>query len=312
MFTALLQWDILKRIVLNTLFVSIPEEFYLVMFTLILMGEFNYWKERECKKLFDRWDYIRVFVPVIIGAVISNILRYTGSSIIVICSISMISMFITIVLTGDIWMDANSLKWMWRAFSFLLLGIFTLIAMESIYVPVFLYVTGKTLAEINRNILLNIVLSMPMKLLQLIILFIAFTWKRNLLKISIARLMFENNTMAALSLVSLSSNILFFIVMLKAVLCGKSLFNFAQDFKVLILLLNCIVPIINILTFLLCTYYVKYKETDKQNSAAEKLGKIVEDISVYKDSGKYENIQWKLNEIQKNVESAYKDLCSPK
>jgi len=80
MYDTLFQYTGVQKILLNTFFVSFPEELFLIMFTLILVGEFEYWKEDECKRLINRFDYVRVFVPTIVAALISNTLRYYGLS----------------------------------------------------------------------------------------------------------------------------------------------------------------------------------------------------------------------------------------
>lgn len=69
-----LQIETIHKIVMNTLLISIPEEVYFVLFTYILMGEFDQWEDEDCPRLFQPWNYPRVFIPAVAAAVISNIL----------------------------------------------------------------------------------------------------------------------------------------------------------------------------------------------------------------------------------------------
>lgn len=295
MFQALFQWDTAQKILLNTVFVSIPEELYIVMFTLILMGEFDYWKDEHCTKLFDRWDYVRVFVPVIGSALISNILRYTGADDGIITLGTLLSIFVLMLVTGDLWGDAKVFKWIGKAFIYLLLATISVAVFELMYMPFIIYGMGTTLKEINNNIFNNFLIIIPARICMYSILALFFARKRTLLKANIFKVIFENKTLTILSLFILISNFAFMMLMYKTIVYEKILVDLSFELRIIEILTVCSVPTLNIILFLLGVYYIKNKETEKQKNIAEIISNLSNEVKLYTNSEEYDNIKWKLN-----------------
>ena len=228
MIDVLFNENIVGKILINTIIVSIPEELYAVMFTLIMVGEFEYWKEPECKRLINRFDYVRVFLPTIAGALLSNILINTGINFGFFRFLSPIVTFIIIVLTNDIFGDASAIKWMIKAFIFFLMGFLSIGISELSYIPLILYGTDMTMSEFKNNFLLYFLLSLPARFLQYSLLLHLISRKRTFLKGRLIKNLFSNSLVAVIFSLLVFSNIEFLQIMCKAIIFDKALISMSH------------------------------------------------------------------------------------
>lgn len=308
MIESLLQWGIFQKIIFNTLLVSIPEELYLVMFTLILVGEFEYWKEDECKKLINRWDYGRILIPTLTSALLSNILRYTGVNYDIASLITILTVFVIIVLTNDIFGDASAMKWTGKAFAFLMIACITVGVSEFIYVPFVVYGTGKPIQEINKDIWLNFVVSLPSRIIQYSILLYFVSRKRTLLKGKIIMHIVSNPVVLVITSAITLFDLLFYIVAYNLIVYEQVLINISHIMQIIIIIGITLFPILNISGLVWAVYYVKNKEMNDKKTASEKLENMLKDIKLYTNNENYDNIKWKLNEIGMGIEEIATNL----
>lgn len=302
MFDTLFQHDIFHMILMNTLLVSIPEELFLVMFTLISVGEFEYWKEPECKRLINRFDYVRVFLPTIVTALLSNILRYIGLDSGFYQFIPPIVLYIIIVLTNDIFGDASVLKWMAKAFIFFIIGFLIIGLSEFAYVPFVLYGASLTISEINNNFPLYFMLSLPARLLQYSLLLYFVSRKRTLLKGNLLKPILSTPILSVIFSLVVLFDILFLEMMVKAIVFDEMLVTTLSASLIFILIGIVLFPIINISGLLWGFYLLKDKDTCEKKIATEKLHTLLNKIQSYTCDGNYDNIRWKLNELGMGIE----------
>jgi len=308
MFDTLLNWDALHIILMKTLLVSIPEEFYWVMFTLILVGEFEYWKEPECKRLINKFDYVRVFLPTIVVALLTNILRYMGLNYGFYPYIHYIVLYIIIILTNDIFGDASTFKWMAKAFIFMMLGNLTIGFSELIYIPLVLFGTDITIVEFTNNFYHYFILSIPARLLQYSVLLYFVSRKRTLLKGRLLKPILSNPILTLIFCIIVFFNVLFLQVMVKAIIFDNVLISLSHISQIVIIIGVVMFPILNVSGFVWSSYYMKNKETIDKKIATEKLNILLEKIEIYTSGGKYDNIGWKLNEIGMGIEEVSDSL----
>ncbi|MHB8065033.1 MAG: hypothetical protein ACYDG2_20845 [Ruminiclostridium sp.] len=308
MFDTLLQYNALQKILLNTIFISIPEEFYLVMFTLILVGEFEYWKEDECKRLINKFDYVRVFLPTIAAALLSEILRYMGLKSGIFQMLFPILLYILIVFTNDIFGDASALKWMAKAFIFYLIGFLSIGLSEFVYMPFVLYSTGLSMIDISSNFLLYFILSLPSRFLQFSILLYFVCKKRTLLKGRLLKPVLSNPILSVILSVLVVFNVLFLWMMYKSIVYDKVLISISHFSQILIVFSVVLFPILNISGILWGFYYMKDKEINDKKIATDKLYNLLNKIELYANTENYDNIKWKLNELGIGIEEVADSL----
>ena len=308
MFEVLFQNNLVVKIIINTLFVSIPEELYLVMFTLIMVGEFEYWKESECKRLINRFDYVRVFLPTVAGALLSNILINTGLNSGIFQFLTPLLMYVIIVFTNDIFGDASAIKWMVKAFIFYMIGFLSVGIFELLYIPLVLYGTGKTLFQLNNSFLPYFLLSLPSRFLQYSLLLYLISRKRTLLKGRLVKNLLSSPLLIIIFFLLLLTNISFLWIVYKVIVFDKVLISIPSLSQVFIVMSIVIFPMLNISGFLWSSYFLKNKEVKDKKVASEKLNKLLKDIESYTNNSKYDNIRWKLNEIGVGIEDVAKNL----
>lgn len=308
MFYHLLNWNIVQKVLLNTLLVSIPEELFLVMFTLILVGEFEYWKEPECKKLINKFDYIRIFVPTVIIAFILNITKYIGLKSNYISLVIFILLYIIMIITNDIFGDASAIKWMLKAFVCLTVGFLIIGISEFIYMPFLLYSTGLSIKDINQSIFLNFLLSLPSRFIQYSLLFHLIIKRRTLLKGNIFKHIFTSSVISIITILLIVFNLLFLWVMNEIIAFQKLLFTFPYAMRLILIIIVMIFPLLNILAYLWCSYFLKNRETEQKKISSDKLYKLLENLKLYTNNENYDNIRWKLNQIGMDIQEIAESL----
>lgn len=308
MIDVLLNENIVGKILINTIFVSIPEELYLVMFTLIMVGEFEYWKESECKRLINRFDYVRVFLPTVTGALLSNILINTGLNSSFFHFLTPILMYLLIVFTNDIFGDASAIKWMVKAFIFYIIGFLSIGIIEFIYVPFILSGTGWEMSDIRNNLLIYFMTSIPARLIQFTLLSYLISRKRTLLKGHLIKSILTNPVLTVILSLLVLANILFLQMFGSAIILDKLLISISGFSQMLIITGVVTFPILNISGFLWCFYLLKNNEIKDKKLASEKLNKLLKGIELYTDNSNFDNIRWKLNEIGVGIEDVAENL----
>lgn len=304
----LMHWDIIQKILLNTILVSFPEELYILMFTLILVGEFDYWMEDECKKLINTWDYSRILIPTITVSLLSNIMRYTGWDFAMGSFIPVIVFYILIVLTNDVLKEASALKWMSKTLVFFVIALITLGISELIYAPLIIYGTGKSIEEINSNILSNFLISLPSRVIQYTILLYLILKKRTLLKGNIFAYIFESKFLSSLTALITIFNLFFLYCSYKFIIYDKILTNIQPASQLFIIIGIILLPLFNISIFLWGLYHIKNNDILERKNICQRLENLSNDIKIYINDGNYDNIKWKLNEIDMVIDEVTKNL----
>lgn len=308
MFSNLFTYDASIKIFLDTLLISIPEVFFWVIFTLILVGEFEYWREPECKRLINKFDYVRVFLPTVVVALIINITEHIGLSSYLVQLISITSFYILVVFTNDVFDDASALKWMSRAFVFMILGYFVTQILNILFVSLVTHVSNITIEQVNRDFLLSFAISLPIRVIQYILLLYFVIRKRTLLKGRWLKHILSYPLLSVLFLIVVTFNILFLKIIYETV-TNYYILEVMSNNSILILLIVVILsPIINILGFLIGCYYMKNKEIKEKSSEVEKLNNLSQNIRLYINNGNYDNILWKLNGVSIEVENIAKSI----
>lgn len=301
MFDIFIQQSILQKIIINTLLVSIPEELYMVMFTLIMVGEFEYWKEPECKRLINRFDYVRVFLPTIVGALISNIIINVGLNYGVYHFITPLVIYIFIVLTNDVLGDASAVKWMFKALIFFMIAYLSIGIFEIAYIPLILYGTGMTMSNISDNLLIYFIISLPTRVFQFSLLSFIISRKRTQMKGLLIRNILSQPTLAVILFLLIFFNIIFLQIMCKAIIFDKVLIEISRISQALIIACTVMFPMLNISAFLLGYYMIQNKETKDRKSASKELQNLIIKMNEYNNCGKFDNIKWKLNEFGEDI-----------
>ncbi len=308
MLDTIFTYEAMQEILFKTFFVSVPEELFLVMVTLILVGEFEYWKEPECRRLINKFDYIRVFLPAILTALLSQIMRYMDFNYGIFQFLPFIVMYILIVFTNDIFGDASALRWMGKAFMFYWLGFLFIGLTEFIYISFLLYGANQTVEEISSSLPLYFIVSIPARLMQYSLLLYLISRKRTLLKGRLLKPVLSNPILTVIFSISVVINILFLQVMVQAITYEKVLMSYSYISKICIILGVVLYPMINISGLLWGFYLLKNKDIHDKKITADKLQMLLDKLETYTNDEKFDNTRWMLNEIGMGIEEIVNSL----
>lgn len=158
--------------ILNTIFVSIPEEIIWLVLTLILLKRYDLLDRYRLKKNI-KW----LAIPVIPMAVMVNIFRYVIIIPRVLATFGTLIMFycliIYMVIKTDITKELSKIK----IVLCLLLSTCFIFVTDSTIAPFLMYYLNVPITDINNNIILNILVSFVPRLIQIAILFYILTKK---------------------------------------------------------------------------------------------------------------------------------------
>lgn len=309
MFETIFSIDIIQKILANTLFVSIPEEIYWVMFILILMGEFEYWREPECKKIFHKYDISRILIPAIIVALTSNIMRYLNVNSIIMTIVSITTLYILIILTSNIFKDASALKWMSKSFIFLILGYITIGISEMLYFPFIQLGLNISINEINNNLFINFLLSLPAKFFQFVVILFFIVKKHSLLKINVIRLIHMNPILLTLTAIIVIINLLFLWIMNSLIITNNILVELSLTLQLSIIVGSILFPLLNILVTFCLILYFRSKEINNNKNIQENLSDMLTLINKSTTENNKNSIAWKLKEFNLCVDEIIKKLA---
>lgn len=308
MFETLFQMDIIVNIILHTLFVSIPEEFFWVVFVYLLVGEFDYLKYNSTIKFIQSWDYPRVIYPVIITALLSNIVRFSGIDSEFASLVTILSVFVLIVLFGDIGNNAAALKWIGKIFIFVLLTLLLIFVLEFSYMPFILYGTGMTIKQLYNSIVLTILISIPERIVEYSILIFLISNINMINKFNIFKVIFKNKILSLITISLLIIDALYIVFTVKFIVFEQILKNIDLVLRVSIIVFICIFPIFFIFIYLCSIYYLKKMEIKKQIDLSISIQNIIEDIKLNTNTEQKDTILWKLNSYSNSLESINKKL----
>lgn len=302
------QIETVYKIIVNTFLVSIPEEIYFVLFTYIMLGEFDRWADEDCPRLFEFEDYPRIFVPAAVAAFISNILLYTVAKGSIVSPVTILALFAGIVAVGDIFNRPGAVKWMGKVLAYLLVAFMFLAFCEFLYIPMFLSVMGMTVAELNDHTLFKFLISLPERVMECALLAYLIARKRSLLKARIIKMVFESKLLTALTLGTLLTNVGFFVFMTRVVVHEKTLAAFPTDLRVAAILVICLFPLVNLAALLGCTYFVYNRGAGQKKEVAGNVREIITQVETLSENGNQAKVIWKLMGLYTNLERVAQDL----
>lgn len=253
----------LTNALLNLILVSIPEELFLTSMTLILLKRFDMLDIRMWK-----YNLKWIMLPVLLMGLDVNITRYILDIPRVITSLSSLLIFF-ISFTYMIWKNSYELRRkdfrkiiISISLSFIIFGV-----LESITVPIVLFLTNKTLEFFNSNIMWNFMLSLPSRVFSFSLVIYLIIKYNSVVKIKVFDVISKNNFLLW-SIVSFSilSNILA-VYGIKLIGIDRILDNKVSMFgHIFISMSILVIPTIVLFWILLLINYIIVKEKQIQQT----------------------------------------------
>jgi len=247
--------------ILNGVLLTIPENLFLISFTLILSKRFDMLDIRMWKENL-KW----IMIPTIIMAIILNSTRYILNYPKVISSLTSLLIFYIILI---VIMRKRSFNYTRKDFirnslsflmSFIILGL-----IENLYYPIILFLIKTSIIDVNKNIIYNFILVIPARVLEISVIYYMIVKRNNDIKFDIFNTIIKSKFLT-ISLITLSIALnAFTVYVIKLIgfdniLVSKPLWE--QTIASIIVL---ILPIISILwIFLMVNYIIKAEKRIQQ------------------------------------------------
>jgi hypothetical protein len=250
----------LMTALLNMILVSIPEEMFLVAMTLIFLKRFDLLDIRMWKQ-----NLVGIMIPVLPVAILINVFRYIW---IIPKPVATILNLIVFYILMVYFLKKSSFEFTKRDYRKLLIGFslsFMILGLlEGLTVPVLLFLLNKSLYFLQENVLWNIILSIPSRVIELLIVIFLAIKNNNVVKVKIFETISKNNfLLTSIIFFAISSNI-FAVYILKLIAINRILEDkislLGQMFIIICVLLF---PVIIIFWILLLINYLLVKEKQK-------------------------------------------------
>lgn len=211
-------WIIIKKIFINTLLVSFPEELFFLLFTLICSKIIDPAEIFNNKKslLQNKHLIFTLAIPALFISLVSNILRYTKSPLADISYITIFLIYISILVCSKILKPCALKKSLIMLTLFFVLSVMIAFLTEVSYVTFLLRALNLTTQKLNNNLWMNFTFSIPARVMQYtIIYFIVAGSIKSTSLINILKSLKNDTVIIGLVIISLIYNIFFIFIMLK-------------------------------------------------------------------------------------------------
>jgi len=297
-------WSKALHVLLNIILVSIPEEIFLVVFTLILLNQFDYLQSKvDGENRLKKIDIYRISLIVVTVAVITNILRFyffVDASMIFI--ISIIMLFLLILITYKLYFLFKDIL---KVLLFTVISCIVILVVESLYIPIILLLLNKTIEEINNSILLNFMVTIPGRVLEIIIIAYIITKKASFFNNRIFRTILESKKLLLTSIIYLIFNISMLLIILELVFFDRTIAAENIFMQMLATVLGLVVPVLNIFIYFSIIYHNKSKELNRTYEISSNVNMVLSDIRRLTKVKQYDKILPLIIELEENISNVH-------
>ena len=247
---------------LNFILVSVPEETFIVTITLIFIKLYDLLDIRMWRHCL-RW----ILVPVIPVSIIINIFRYIiiiprpWMSLISMISMIILILYIVIKNSYDVSKKLILKTTIYTILSFIIVGL-----IELFYYPLSLSLLHKEMSFFDSNILYNIIISLPARVIEICIVAFVIIKKNDKIEVSLFNTIVKNKFFTNSFLTMIISIVLFIIYIAKLIIIDNIMLNIKIIDQLILTSIIISVPIILITWFLVFINYLLSKEKQIQQT----------------------------------------------
>ena len=284
-------------LIISIIIVSIPEELFLVLFSLILLKRYDL---IELKK--D--NIFKISIPVVITAVASNILRYylpsTKDYIIIIGIIIIVASIIIIY-------GLSRPKEIIKVIICTLLSMIVYAVIQTAYVPLLLYGTSVPIEELNKPGLLIFIWSLPERAIEFSILSYFLSKKKSFLRVNLIKVISDSPKLTMITTVVLLFNILFIAAVVKVIGYERVLVGLRFDIQIIFIVCLLLLPVLNLAALFIAIYYIKDRDALKRFNIQQELNVSISDIRFFLKRREYDRIEQEMVFLERDTGELFKD-----
>ena len=247
---------------LNLILVSIPEEAFIVIMTLVFLKRFDMMDIRMWRSNL-KW----IMLPTIPTAIMINVFRYIiiipRPMMSLVTFILMNILIVYMVLKNSYTINKKLVVQtiIYTVLSFIIVGLIELSCF-----PILLSILHNPISFFNNNIVYNILLAIPTRILHLCIIVFIITKKNNKIQIDLFNTIIRNKFFTNSFLVIIISIVLIIIYATKLMMINNILENLQIADQLIIIMITTSIPIILITWFLIFVNYLLTREKQIQQT----------------------------------------------
>lgn len=277
--------------IINTIIISIPEESFIVAFTLIFTGMVDRLKLKK-------ENIISFLIPVLLSACTTGFLRKVlgiGSSLIPFLGIVLI--FVSVIIIYKI----RNVKKIIQCIAASIIGMIIPGLIQLSYVPVTMSILNMTAADIKKVNLGLFFFSLPERVIEILIILALVFMKNNFIRINPLRIIVRNKQILAIFFSCLVLNLVFVCFFTQVVYVEQILKNLSIIKQILAVGIIIIIPIVNIASVIGIIYLLAYREKSKRMYIVEETKAVSALVSILSRRGNYNQIQDELKEFNQQI-----------
>ena len=238
--------------ILNLFLVSIPEQTFQVIMILLFLKRFDLLDLRMWRQ-----NLKVIMIPVLPTVLLINILKYIlMTPIQVVTTLSFLTMTIFMIY----FVFKNSYDINFKLFIKIVVFTFLTFAMvgllESLYVPLILYLLDKPISFFNNNIFYNFLLALPGRIFEYCLITYILIKQNNSIKTELFNTIFKNRFLLSSFIMLIICCNIFVVFFMKLIVFDNILVNIAFSEQLAMILVSVSFPIISITWFLLIVNYI--------------------------------------------------------
>ncbi|MCX7923404.1 MAG: hypothetical protein N3B21_15550 [Clostridia bacterium] len=297
MFLSELDMNTILKIVANIFIVSVPEQVFLVAFTLILLRRFDLLR-------FNFRNIIKLTIPVLGGAILSNILItfYKGLD-----TYMLLIGVVTVTFLMSIAYKIIAVKDMLKMLVSVMLGFVVMSIIQFSYIPIIFYATNTNMNELDVLGLQSFILKIPERVVEFSLILYVLIKKGNYLKVNFIKTIAKSKTLTSATVLTIILNLVFICIMCKFIAFDKILANLSFTTQLIIIETILTFPILNLALLWVAVYHITSKESYERALTKERLKTLTSILEAYASNRKFEKIELVLTDINKHVNKLYEE-----
>ncbi len=287
-----MDWPNISNTMINFIVISIPEEIFVIYFSLLILGR------REFIKL-TAGNLPRFIACLIPAALVPNLLRTLLPQVTdYLMPIGIVFIFLLIVSIYKI----TDKKEILRAFVGASLGIIAIMLAQLTYIPLLMLGTGLSIDDVNNSPGLLFIWTLPERTMEFSILVLFTVRKSMATRVNILSILSKNKLVASITLSLLTFNVAFLAIMGKLIffdniLRGASLLN-----TILLISLVIMFPIMNISLIFIVIYSIFYRYSIRLLLSKEKIKTLINALAIYTEEKNYSKINSLVTDLHNRVD----------
>ena len=232
--------SIIIPLIINILIVSIPEETFLTVCTLILMNRYDLIEPKK-------GNILRIASIVLPIAFMSDILRgFVGMDLNIMPFLAMGMLFFLILLVYRIKTSKGILK----AFVSTCISFVIIIILQMMFFPLISATTNITAEMLNKPGIIIILVTLPERILEAVIITLFVVKKRSFTKLGLFKVFSRNPLLAYISGGIVFMNLLFVYIMIRLIYLDRILNDLNMILQIIVISIIILFPILNMTVLL--------------------------------------------------------------